>query len=234
MKILAIFAHPDDESYGPGGTLAHATGTGHIVSLLTLTHGESGSMGISKSLSAEELAKRRRNELRCAAEKLGIQHLQIHNLSDKQLQDTPDHHGITIIMQEIKRFKPDIIITFHENAISGHPDHLVVTNWTFNTIKTIPNPPKLFFYGLNQEQTSIVTFRKLIPIENEEITHIIDVENFVSDKIAAIECHKTQISLWHQFQNMKIDFGIYAKLEIFVQKWPKLENTDIKHDLFDE
>ena len=109
MRILTSFAHPDDESYGPGGTLARATRTGHIVSLLTLTHGESGSMGISKSLSSEELAKRRSLELRCAAEKLGIQHLQIHNLSDKQLQDTPEHYGITIIMQEINSVKSDIL-----------------------------------------------------------------------------------------------------------------------------
>ncbi len=63
MKLLAIFAHPDDESYGPAGTLARATRGGHIVSLLTLTHGESGSLGISKNLSVEKFAKRRNQEL---------------------------------------------------------------------------------------------------------------------------------------------------------------------------
>ena len=89
MRILTAFAHPDDESYGPAGTLAQATRNGHIVSLLTLTHGESSSQGISKNLSATELAKRRSQELRCAVKILGIQHLQIHNFSDKHLQDIP-------------------------------------------------------------------------------------------------------------------------------------------------
>lgn len=233
MRILTPFAHPDDESFGPAGTLAQATRNGHIVSLLTFTHGESGSLGISKNLSATELAKRRSQELRRAAQKLGIQHLQIHNLSDKHLQDIPEQNGIDIIKQEIKRFRPDIIITYHENTISGHPDHLAVTNWTLKAVKSIQNPPGLFFFGLDQEQTSMVTFRKLIPIKSSEVTHKINVESFIDDKIAAIHCHKTQFVAWHQFQKMKVDYRNFAKWEVFVQKWPKPENNIIKHDLFE-
>ncbi len=234
MKILASFAHPDDESYGPAGTLAQATRRGHIVSLLTLTHGESGSLGISKNLSASELAKRRSQELKCAARKLGIQHLQIHNFSDKHLQDIREQRGIDIIRKEIKRFKPDIIITFHENTISGHPDHLAVTNWTFNAVKFIPNPPKLFYFGFDQEQTSMVPFLKLIPIVNCKVTHRINVENYIADKIAAIQCHKTQDVAWRQFEERKIDFKAFAKWEVFVQKWPKPVENTIKYDLFEK
>ncbi len=233
MRILTTFAHPDDESYGPAGTLAQATRNGHIVSLLTLTHGESGSLGISKNLSTVELAKRRSQELKCAALKLGIQHVQIHNLSDKQLEDIPEQKGIEIIRQEIKRFKPDIIITYHENTISGHPDHRAVTNWTLKAVKLLKNPPKLFYFGLDQEQTSMVTFQKLIPINSIEVTHKTNVEKFIGDKIAAIQCHKTQNTTWHQFEKMKADFKDFAKWEVFVQKWPKPENKTIKHDLFE-
>jgi LmbE family N-acetylglucosaminyl deacetylase len=232
MKILAPFAHPDDESYGPAGTLAQAIRRGHTVSLLTLTHGESGSVGTSKDLSATELAKLRCQELRCAARKLGIQHVQIHNLSDNHLQDIPEQKGINIIKQEIMRFKPDIIITFHENTISGHPDHLAVTHWTAKTVTSLPDTPKLFFFGLDQEQTSMVTFRKLIPINGSEVTHRINVENFLRDKIAAIQCHKTQNALWHQFEKMITDYKNFAKWEVFVQKLPKAENKIIKNDLF--
>lgn len=233
MRILATFAHPDDESYGPAGTLAQATRSGHIVSLLTLTHGESGSLGISKNLSATELAKRRSQELKCAARKLGIQRLQIHNLSDKQLKYVPEQLGVDIVKDEIKHFKPDIVITYHENTISGHPDHLAVTKWTLNAVKSIQNPPGLFFFGLDQEQTSMITFRKLIPISNSEVTHRINVENFISDKIAAIQCHKTQNAVWHQFEKMKTNYKNFAKWEVFIQKWPKPKVKLLKHDLFE-
>ncbi len=234
MRILAIFAHPDDESYGPAGTLVQGTRSGHTVSLLTLTRGESGILGISKMLSAKELAKRRSQELTNAARKLGIQHLQIQNLSDKHLQDVPEKIGIDIIKQEIKRFIPDIIITYHENTISGHPDHLAVTKWTLNAVQSISPPPKVFFYGLDQKQTSLAEFHNLIPIKDTEITHRLNVENFINDKIAAIHCHKTQVAVWHQFMDHKIDFKEFAKWEVFVQKWPKPDNNIIKHNLFEK
>ncbi len=234
MRILAIFAHPDDESYGPAGTLAQATRSGHIVSLLTLTRGESGILGISKMLSAKELAKRRSQELTNAARKLGIQHLQIQNLSDKHLQDVPEKIGIDIIKQEIKRFIPDIIITYHENTISGHPDHLVVTKWTLDAVQSISLPPKVFFYGLDQKQTSLVSFTNLISIPDSEVTHRINVETFINDKIEAIRCHETQDAMWNQFREKKIDFKEFAKWEVFVQKRPKPDNNIIKHNLFEK
>jgi len=232
MKILAVFAHPDDESFGPAGTLVKATKDGHTVSLLTLTQGESGSLGISKYLSSAKLAKRRSLELKCAAKKLGIQHYQIHNLSDNNLQYIPEQIGIDIIINEINRFKPDILITYHENTISGHPDHLVVTKWTYNAVKSLQYPPTLFYYGLDQRQTSMVTFTDLIPISDHEITHRVNIENFIDEKIAAIHCHKTQNTVWQQFVESQIDFKAFSKWEIFVQKWPKPENNKIKYDLF--
>ena len=206
MKLLAIFAHPDDESYGPAGTLAWATRNGHEVSLLTLTHGESGSLGISKFLSANELAKHREQELRCAANKLGIRKVMIQNLPDKHLKDLEEQIGINIITREIKKFQPDILVTFHENGISGHPDHQTVAQWTLKTIKSFQNSPRLFYFGISPQQAVMVTFRKLFPIEDKEITHSINVEDFISDKIEAIRCHRTQISLWQQFQNQAMDF----------------------------
>jgi hypothetical protein len=78
----------------------------------------------------------------------------------------------------------------------------------------------------------MVKFRKLIPIRNSEITHRINVENFLNDKIAAIRCHKTQNATWHQFEKMKMDYENIAKWEVFVQKWPKAEKNIIKYDLF--
>ena len=61
-----------------------------------------------------------------------------------------------------------------------------------------------------------------------------NVENFIDDKIAAIKCHKTQIATWHKFEKLKKDFKTYNKWEVFVQKWPKPENKEIKYDLLEK
>jgi LmbE family N-acetylglucosaminyl deacetylase len=232
MKILAIFAHPDDESYGPAGTLAKATKNGHIVSLLTLTRGESSSLGISKDLSEAEVAICRCEELKSAAKILGIQHVRMHSFPDKKLQNIPAEIGMKIIEKEINILKPDIIITYHDNTISGHPDHLAVTNWTFNAVKSMTPSPTLCLFGLDRVQTSMVTFQKLIPINNDEITHKIDVEDYLDSKINAIRCHKTQNEVWRQFEESEMDFKSFARWEIFVQRWPIIENKILKYNLF--
>ena len=232
MKILACFAHPDDESFGPSGTLAKATRSGHSIALLTFTRGESGTLGISKKLSGTELADRRCAELKQAAEKLGIQHLHICQLSDKQLQYFPAQKGIEIIRGEIDQFEPDIVITYHENTISGHPDHLAVTKWTLQTVKAMKDPPVLFFYGLDQNQTTMSLFRNLIPVIDSEITHRIDVGDYVDDKIAAIRCHQTQRTAWQKLLEMQTEYKNFARWEVFVQKWPPPDKKTVKHELF--
>ena len=79
----------------------------------------------------------------------------------------------------------------------------------------------------------MVTIQKLIAINSSEVTHKINVENFIGDKIAAIQCHKTQTDVWHQLERIKPDFNSFAKWEVFVQKWPKPDTKSIKDDIFD-
>jgi LmbE family N-acetylglucosaminyl deacetylase len=232
LRIFAIFAHPDDESYGPAGTLAKASRDGHVVSLLTLTRGESGSLGVSRKLTARELAKRRCMELENAAGIIGIQNLHIRSLSDKSLKTLSLSEGTQLICDESETVKPDIVITYHENTISGHPDHLAVTRWVSNAINKVKPTPALFLYGLDTIQTMMVTFQHLIAVRQEEVTHRIDVEDYIDTKVSAICCHKTQISIWNQFLKSGIDFDRFARWEVFVQRCPVPESTEIKHDLF--
>ena len=232
MRVLAIFAHPDDESYGPAGTLARAIRDGHTVALLTLTHGESASLGISGQMSEQELAQRRSLELKTAARQIGIQQLNQLNLADRKLQYIPDQEGVAIILQEINRFNPDLIITYHENTISGHPDHLAVTNWVSRAVRSMNNPPRLFLYGLDQAQTALVYFEKLFAISGNEITHKINVKDCLNVKTAAICCHKTQLTLWNKLEENGIDLNALFRQEIFVQRWPVPEGRKIKYDLF--
>ena len=233
MRILAVFAHPDDESYGPAGTLARATRDGHTVALLTLTRGESASMGLSKKLSAKDLSQRRSEELKSAAEKIGIQQVNLLNLADKNLQYIPDQKGRKIILNEIETFNPDIVITFHENTISGHPDHLAVTKWVMSAVKSINDPPRVLLFGLDRTQTTKADFEKFFAIEENEITHRINVEDCLDIKEKAIRCHKTQLAMWQKFMKYGVDVNDLFRWEVFVQKWPAPEKNTLKHDLFE-
>lgn len=232
MKLLAIFAHPDDESYGPAGTLAKYAAEGHEVGLVTLTRGEAGSLGISKELGPKVLAERRVQELRCAARILKINYLQIHELPDKRLSEQPEETGIELVESEIQKFAPDAVITFHKDGISGHPDHKTVSKWVLQAIDQLNNSPKLFWYGVTPEQAAHVTNRKLYPMNTENITHKIDVQNVLDIKIEAIHCHETQVELWKTMEKIPDGFEMFARWEHFTQVRPLPTDKEIKNDLF--
>jgi len=229
MKLLAIFAHPDDESFGPGGTLARYASAGHKVGLVTLTRGEAGSVGISKTLTANELAGRRTCELHHAVKILGINYLKIGDLPDKKLAEVPDVTGIQLIQNEIDFFKPDALITFHEQGISGHPDHQTVTRWLLELIKNSREPRSLFLYGVLLEQTEQIPRRRLLPMTMAEVTHKISVSDFLDTKIEAIKAHVTQEESWQRFIQPIEKIKISARWEYFKQVWPRPgKNKDLQ------
>lgn len=228
IKIACFFAHPDDESFGPGGTIAKYAAAGHQVHISTLTHGEAGSLGISKEMSRTDLAKKRIEELRCAVRRLKATSLKIHHLPDKQLSQLPEQIIVDILQSDIVNLMPDIIITFHENAISGHPDHKVVTNCTRKVVESLRLNTTLLYYGLALSQTTKITNRKLFAIQQDKITHQVDVSKFIDTKIKAIKCHRTQEELWQQIQKVHGKYEDFAKWEYFSQVWPKTSDKGIK------
>ena len=78
-----------------------------------------------------------------------------------------------------------------------------------------------------------MSYTNAVPISDNEITHRINVDEFIDDKIAAIQCHKTQSSVWQQIVEMNINFKEFARCEVFVQKYPKPDNNSVKHNLFE-
>lgn len=122
-SILAVFAHPDDESFICGGTLARYAARGSRITLICATRGEMGRrLGVPPVATRETLPRLREQELREACAALGIVDLRLLNLLDKTLDyyDPLDLAGrVAAVMQEVR---PQVVITFHEK-IGGHPDH---------------------------------------------------------------------------------------------------------------
>lgn len=230
MKLFAIFAHPDDESFGPAGTIARYAYSGHQVGIVTLTRGEAGSLGISSQLSADELARRRVGEMHCAARTLGASYLKIFDLPDKKLTEVENQRGIELIHRQIDYFKPDILLTFHEQGISGHPDHQTVSRWTLEAVKNLKGNMKLLFYGILPEQAAQIPQRKFFPMNHSEVTHQIFVKDYLRFKIEAIECHVTQGELWKVMPQPREKFINFAQWEYFKQVWPILPKKEIQNE----
>ncbi len=220
MKILAIFAHPDDEAFGPAGTLSRYALNRHEVRLVTMTHGEAGSLGPARHLTPVELGQLRSEELRCSARALHLSALDIYDLPDGKLAQLPEEQGLSIIRNKIEAALPDAILTFHAAGISGHPDHQTVARWCFQAVQEHGNDLRLFAYGISEEQAARIRHRKLAPILAREITHAIDVSKYLDYKFAAIRCHRSQAEGWERMNSIEGGLEAFLQNEHFSQVWP--------------
>jgi len=119
--ILAITAHPDDESFLFGGALAMAAREGRKAGLLCLTDGQAGRDG--GICPRERLGEVRREELRRSCELLGIPHLFTPGLMDGTLDRLTDEEGARIVAGFAERFGAEILLSFGPEGASGHADH---------------------------------------------------------------------------------------------------------------
>ena len=123
-RVLAVMAHPDNESFGLGAVISSFTAANVTVDVLCLTRGEASTLhGVEG-----DLATIRERELRAAADALGIRHVDLRALPDGGLADLSP----TVLDDEVERAvattRPDGILTFDTTGISGHTDHIAATD----------------------------------------------------------------------------------------------------------
>jgi LmbE family N-acetylglucosaminyl deacetylase len=109
-NLLAVFAHPDDESFRPGGTLTLLARRGVRVQVLTATRGEAGSRGDPPPQAPEELPAMREAELRCACKALGLQPPILLNYQDGQLTEADPETLTAEILGIVRDFRPGFTI----------------------------------------------------------------------------------------------------------------------------
>ncbi|HNW95353.1 MAG TPA: PIG-L family deacetylase [Anaerolineaceae bacterium] len=136
VKILAVLAHPDDEAFGMGGTLAHYAKKGAQVYLICATLGEAGMVDPKLLQDGQTVAGLREQELRCSAEALGLKQVILLGYRDSGMQGSPDNaHPQALAAQKLedvvakvvghmRALQPDIVLTFDPFGGYGHPDHI--------------------------------------------------------------------------------------------------------------
>lgn len=131
FKLLAVLAHPDDESLGFGGTLAKYAAENVETYLVTATRGERGRFGSAgRSAGIEEVGRVREAELRDAAAVLGIREVSMLGYPDGGVDEVDSRAAIRDILSHIRRIRPDVVVTFGPDGAYGHPDHIAISQFT--------------------------------------------------------------------------------------------------------
>jgi LmbE family N-acetylglucosaminyl deacetylase len=128
-RLLGVFAHPDDEVFCAGGTMARAAEAGAEVMIVSATRGDQGQIRDPAAATRRTLGAVREGELRAAAAELGAQHVQVLAYPDGALQHHRSSLG-TALADIMRHFDPDTVVTFGADGGYGHPDHVAISGVT--------------------------------------------------------------------------------------------------------
>lgn len=214
-SLLAVFAHPDDEAFSSGGTLAHYAEKGVKVTLACANRGEAGKI-TDPSMTVTDLGQQREEELKAACRVLGIPapvFLDFHDSgrAERVRADDPlalmnvDPFDVeTKILNLIGEVQPQVMLTFDPHGGYGHIDHLVVHRAAsaafFSGGTHYAGLSRLFFTAMPIEFTArFKEMGQIMPYEAERygvtdatVAVRIDVRAYAERKMAALRAHGTQ------------------------------------------
>ncbi len=228
LTLLAIFAHPDDEAFGVGGTLSKYACEGVDVYLVTATRGEAGQIAESDLATPSSLPYVRERELRCACEMYGIHPPRFLDYQDGQLPVVHQGQAVGKLVHLIRELRPEVVITFGPDGIYGHYDHIAVHRWATIAVNLAADPdcfPDQLAGACELHQVSKLYYRVLpmaqvasmadgdrpaavmmddVPFyfigrRPDEITALVDVSEYLDRKLAGIRCHTTQVGRRNRF-----------------------------------
>jgi LmbE family N-acetylglucosaminyl deacetylase len=229
MRILYIFPHPDDESFGPANAMSKQRREGHEVYLLTLTKGGATKQRTKFGYSIEEMGEVRYKEMLDVAKVLDLNEMTVLDLPDSGLKEMDPREIERVIKAEIEKVKPDVIVTYAVHGISGFHDHLVshaAVKSVFCEMKSNSSYLKrLAFYTVSEENAKKQKHFHISGSKDEEIDCIYIVDDIdIENSRKALDCYKT---FKETINASDIKNQIYKEVyfEIFQEKYsPKLEN----------
>lgn len=225
-RLLAVLAHPDDESLGFGGALAKYADEGVETYLLTATRGERGRFGaLKESPGLDIVGKTRERELIEAAKILKIKEVSFLDYIDGDLDKADAPEAISAIGAHIRRVKPQIILTFGPEGAYGHPDHIAISQFTTAAIVKAADPSfesngyaphsvlKLYYmaWTVSKWDAYQAAFKQLAsnvdgakrfatPYPEWAVTTRIDASRYWKTVWNAILCHQTQMEIYKNLQ----------------------------------
>jgi len=144
LRLMAVLAHPDDESLGLGGVLARYAAEGVETTVVTATRGERGRFRGERDgplhPGPEGLARIRETELRAAAKVLGVRAPILLGYPDGALDQADPREAVGRIAACMRTARPDVVLTFGPDGAYGHPDHIAISQLTGAAIVAAADP----------------------------------------------------------------------------------------------
>ena len=196
-KVLVVGAHPDDNDFGAGATVAKATGRGAEVIYLIATTGQRGSS--DENMTPERLSEIRRREQEEAAKALGVREVCFLDYVDGEL--IPDIRLKEQVVKSIRRYKPDIVFTmdpsffyYKSYGMVNHSDHRAIGEATLDACyplaRDLMSFPEHAKEGLNPHKVKELLLHSFVP---ENANFYVDVTDTFDMKLKALSLHKSQV-----------------------------------------
>ncbi len=201
---VAIFAHPDDEAFGPAGTI-HKLTRDYDVYLLCATKGEIGETSIENKKPLHEI---RADELRKSAKILGVKKVYFLGFIDGTLSNSLYHKLAAEIEKHLKKLMPELILTMNPNGGSGHIDHIVVSMVSSFVFERLSFIKKIMYTAQTKEVTDksakypYFIYRPQ-GLPREQIDEIVDVSDVWEVKQAAMKTHESQKHDYDRINKMR-------------------------------
>ncbi len=235
LKLLAVFAHPDDESMGMGATLAKYSAEGVETHLVCASRGERGWFGSEEeNPGLERLGQLRTVELENAVRELGMKSLHFLNYIDGEVDQANHAEIIGKIVTHIRRIKPQVVVTFPHDGNYGHPDHIAIGQFTSaaivcaadSTYKDAEDLPshrvsKLYFMVDGESFVNLIApfmGDMTFPVDDQVrgevawkewmITTRIEMSDHCRAAWRAIQCHKSQLATLGALAEMHEDAAV--------------------------
>jgi len=193
-RILTVYPHPDDESFGPAAVLAKYARRGATIHGVFATRGEGGEPLDGLDLSPEQLADVRERDLRDAAATIGYADIELLGYVDGTLVDLPEGQLESLVLAAIQRYVPDVVITFGPGGITRHPDHLAVSHATtravHHALSSAARPLELYYDAVRPQRAEQFGIADL---PDGQPNTWIDVSDTAAVKLDALRCHARHI-----------------------------------------
>ncbi|MEJ2720055.1 MAG: PIG-L family deacetylase, partial [bacterium] len=196
MKILYVYPHPDDESFGPAHAMAKQRRQGHEVFLLTLTKGGATKQRHKYGYSVEEMGGIRYGEMQNVARVLDLSGMTVLDLPDSGLKEMDPRDIESVIEEHIKRVEPNVMVTYPVHGISGFHDHLVthaaVKRVYLGLKPTAGYLKRLAFLTVTEEQAARMELFHLNGSKMEEIDCVFRTDDIdIETAQKALDCYVT-------------------------------------------
>ena len=188
--VLVVTPHPDDAEFGVAGTVAKWTREGKQVVYVVCTNGNKGTS--DPDVKPDELAKIRQNEQRAAAEILGVREVVFLENQDQGLEDTPEFRKQIVRM--IRLYRPETVVTADPyRRYIWHRDHRIAGQVTIDAVFPYARD-HLAYPDLLEEGLQPHKVREMLFWASENINFRSDVTATFDLKLAALQCHKSQVN----------------------------------------